>query len=313
MRHAIPFYKFRAGYFLFSAIGILILFAVTVFVNGGFRLGIDFQPGISMLVSVRDARIEEVRQALTGQAYSYSVQTSGGEGAGEFVVRAPIPGSKEDLLQDMEDKAVSALKARFGEEAVAVLSVDYIGPSLSADLVVQTLTLVFVVLVLMMVYITIRFRFGYAMGAVIALVHDVLFTLGFIGAVGLELSTSVVAALLTLMGYSINDTIVIFDRIRENIRLKRDLSFDRILDESVTQSLSRTFVTSLTTLLVVVVLAVVTEGDVRSFSLSLVFGILVGTYSSITIASPLLPLFRSVRRDVAKVQEAVGTKATANA
>ncbi len=303
MKKPIEFYKNRVAYALISVLSILALLGVTFFLNGGFRLGIDFQPGISMAVSVQGSQVEQVRQSLNGLPYSYTVQTAGGQNTAEYVIRAPIPGNKEDLLQDMEEKAVSALKARFGAESVNVLAVDYIGPSLSADLVVQTITLVLVVLLLMIIYITFRFRFGYAMGAVIALVHDVLFTLAFIGAMGIELSTAVVAALLTLIGYSINDTIVVYDRIRENIRLNREQTLPFILDQSITQSLSRTFVTSLTTLLVVVVLAIVTEGDVRNFSLSLAFGITVGTFSSITIASPVLPLFKSVKRDVAREQE----------
>lgn len=303
MKKPIEFYKYRVPLMLISLVSITALFAVTFFINGGFRLGIDFQPGISMAVSIEGGQIEEVRRSLAGLPYSYTVQTSGDRNTSEYVIRAPIPGNKEGMLQDMEDKAVSAIRARFGADAVKVLSVDYIGPSLSADLVVQTITLIVVVLLLMALYITLRFRFGYAMGAVIALVHDVLFTLAFIGAAGIELSTAVVAALLTLIGYSINDTIVVYDRIRENIRLIKEQKLPFIINQSITQSLSRTFVTSLTTLLVVVVLAIVTEGDVRNFSLSLAFGITVGTFSSITIASPVLPLFKSVRRDVIKEQE----------
>ena len=303
MKKAIPFFKYRYGYYIFSLVGIGILLGIAFFLNNGFKLGIDFQPGISMVVTVKNAPIDQVRATLAELPYRYTVQTSGGRDSQDFVIRAPIPGSKEDLLQDMEDKAIQGLKTKFGEDNVNVLSVDYIGPSLSADLVVQTLTLILVVLLLMAIYITIRFRFGYAMGALLALIHDVLFTLGFIGAAGIELSTSVVAAILTLIGYSINDTIVVFDRIRENIRLKKDLKFSQILDESITQSLSRTIVTSLTTLLVVVVLAVVTDGDVRNFSLTLLFGIIVGTYSSITIASQILPAFKTVRRDVVSEQQ----------
>lgn len=303
MKKPIEFFKYRVAYVLFSVLSILGLLGFTFFLNGGFRLGIDFQPGISMAVSVQGSQVEQVRQSLSGLPYSYTVQTAGGQNNAEYVIRAPIPGNKEDLLQDMEDKAVSTLKSRFGAESVGVLAVDYIGPSLSADLVVQTITLVLVVLLLMIVYITFRFRFGYAMGAVIALVHDVLFTLGFIGAMQIELSTAVVASLLTLIGYSINDTIVVYDRIRENIRLNKEQTLPFIINQSITQSLSRTFVTSLTTLLVVVVLALVTDGDIRNFSLSLAFGILVGTFSSITIASPVLPMFKSVKRDVAREQE----------
>lgn len=301
MKAPIPFYKFRLAYAFFSATAALGLLGWVFFGRGGFNLGIDFQPGISMVVAVADSQAEEIRQALSGLPYSYSVQTSGT--AGEYFLRAPIPGSKEDLLEDMQNQAIQALTERFGPERVQLLSVDYIGPSLSADLVLQTILLTLVVLALMGLYITLRFRLGYALSAVICLVHDVVFTLAVIGALGVELSTAVVAAILTLIGYSINDTIVVFDRIRENVRLHKDLKLAKIIDLSVTQSLGRTLVTSLTTLLVVTVLVAVTDGDVRSFSFTLLVGIIVGTYSSIGIASPLLPLFKSVRRDVAMEQE----------
>lgn len=302
MKKSIPFYKQR---FIFLALSLLAAAGMYTwtYIQGGFKLGIDFQPGISIVTEVIGGEQTTVAEALAGGDYSFGVQSSGGEERDEFVLRAPIPNSQEDQLDEMRLAAETALKAKFGDDKVTTLAVDYIGPSLSADLVVQTVTLIMVVLLLMGVYITFRFRLGYALSAVLCLVHDVVLTIGFIGAMQIELSTAVVAALLTLIGYSINDTIVVFDRIRENIKLRREDTFPSIIDASITETISRTLVTSLTTLLVVAVLAYVTDGDVKSFSLALLFGIAVGTYSSVAIASPLLPGFKSVRRDVQKEQE----------
>lgn len=302
MKKSIPFYKQRFLYLALSLLAAAGLYAWT-YMQGGFKLGIDFQPGISIVAEVVGGDQTSVTEALTGGDYSFGVQSSGGEERDDFVLRAAIPNSQEDLLEEMQLAAETALKAKFGNDKVTILAVDYIGPSLSADLVVQTITLILVVLLLMGIYITFRFRLGYAFSAVICLIHDVALTIGFIGALQIELSTAVVAAVLTLIGYSINDTIVVFDRIRENIKLRREDTLPSIIDASITETISRTLVTSLTTLLVVGVLAYVTDGDVKSFALTLLFGIGIGTYSSIAIASPLLPGFKSVRRDVQKEQE----------
>jgi preprotein translocase subunit SecF len=139
-----------------------------------------------------------------------------------------------------------------------------------------------------MVYIWFRFRLGFAVSAITALAHDVLIMLGFIGTLGLEVSTTTIAAVLTIIGYSLNDTIVVFDRIRENQGFLKGDRFDNIVNTSITQSLSRTIITSLTTLMAVAALYVFGTGAIKDFALNLIVGILVGTYSSIFIASPVL-------------------------
>ena len=141
---------------------------------------------------------------------------------------------------------------------------------------------------LILLYIWVRFKLNYAVSAIVAVFHDVLFLLGFIGAFQLEFSTATIAAVLTIIGYSLNDTIVIFDRIRENTRIVKDTSFRELINISVTQSMSRTLITSFTTLIAVVAILIFASGTIQTFALSLVVGILVGTYSSIFVASPVL-------------------------
>jgi len=300
MKNPMPFMKFRSGYILLSLLAIASLYTLT-YLQGGFKLGTDFQPGINMLVGIQgDATSETVLSALAGAEYKFTVQTSGDAGSKEFVLRSAITNSKEDLLEEMQAAAETALKTKFGETSVTTISVEYIGPSLSSDLVFQTILLIGVVFVLILIYIWFRFKLGYAFSAIICLIHDVTLTIGFIGVTQMEFSTALVAALLTLIGYSLNDTIVVFDRIRENVGLRKDLNLKAIIDTSITQSLSRTTMTSFTTLLTIIVLAVVTQGDVKNFAIALLFGIVIGTYSSIAIASPLLPFFKSVRKGIEK-------------
>ncbi|RKX86317.1 MAG: protein translocase subunit SecF, partial [Spirochaetes bacterium] len=158
----------------------------------------------------------------------------------------------------------------------------------SSSLASQSITLTIVALALILLYIWFRFKLGFAVSAITALAHDVLIMLGFIGTFGLEVSTTTIAAVLTIIGYSLNDTIVVFDRIRENKVLLKGDRFDNIVNISITQSLSRTIITSLTTLLAVVALYVFGTGSIEDFALNLIVGIVVGTYSSIFIASPVL-------------------------
>lgn len=163
-----------------------------------------------------------------------------------------------------------------------------ISPGYSKSLRLQAVLLVFFVIFIMLLYITFRFKFKYGVGAVFALVHDVLVIMGFIAVTGLEFNYTIVAAVLFIIGYSLNDTIVIFDRIRENNGILKDYSTKRIINISVSQSLSRTIITSLTTLLAVIALYIWGGKKIQDFALSLIVGIISGTYSSIFIASPVV-------------------------
>ena len=229
--------------------------------------------------------IDQVRTALDSLG-SPQIQVVGQEYEQEFLVRFEDPeGQNKDYLETQVEKL---LEAEFGANQVVIKQSDYVGPRFSRNLGQQSVLLTVLALGLILVYIWFRFRLAYAVSAITALAHDVLIMLGFIGTFQLEVSTSTVAAVLTIIGYSLNDTIVVFDRVRENTALMRDTKFTDVVNQSITQSLSRTLITSLTTMLAVMALYVFGSGPIKMFALNLMVGIIVGTYSSIFIASPVL-------------------------
>lgn len=232
-----------------------------------------------------DVSIDEVRNALSSLG-NVKVQTVGATSSAVFQVRL---GTEEgDTQASMEAKVSGLLGDAFGNDSVVVLQNDFVGPKFSSSLISSSVIAVLVAMVLILAYVWIRFRFAYAVSSLIALLHDVLLMLGFIALFQLEVSSTTIAAILTIIGYSLNNTIVIFDRIRENVGLNKDASMSTLIDSSVGQSLSRTLISSLTTVLAVLPLCLFSSGDIRLFSLNLIFGIVIGTYSSNFIAPALL-------------------------
>ena len=168
------------------------------------------------------------------------------------------------------------------------VNVDQVGPSVGKDLKWAALWAVLWSIMILLLYISWRFEFRFAIGAIAALNHDILITLGVFSVFGKEINLPTVAAFLTIIGYSLNDTIVVFDRIRENTNLLKGVSYADIINKSINQSLSRTVVTSLTTLLVVLTIFALTFGEINTFAFALIVGVMVGTYSSIFVASPIV-------------------------
>lgn len=229
--------------------------------------------------------IDEVRNALSALG-NVQVQIVGDDHLQEFQIRVETDteGSKDAL----EAEILSMLESSFGVDETVVKQSDYVGPKFSNLLTTRSILMVVIALALILIYIWIRFHFASAISAIIALAHDVVIMLGFIAVLRLEVTTTTIAAVLTIIGYSLNDTIVVFDRIRENRNLMKGKTLERIIDVSITQSLSRTLITSLTTLLAVLPLYLFAKGSIQLFALNLIVGIVVGTYSSIFIASPIL-------------------------
>ncbi|MFP4114584.1 MAG: protein translocase subunit SecF [Spirochaetota bacterium] len=300
----IQFTKIR---FLMVALSVLVIgggLAGTL-LQGGFNLGVDFQAGLSLRVGIDspDATIEGVREALAG-IEGTQVQTVGGDATSQYVIRVRDAGEIESFSAVMSGRILNALGAEFGSGLITELENTYVGPRFSEDLTRNTILLTSLALALILVYIWFRFQFGYALASIAALVHDVAFMLVIVGAFQIEVSTATIAAILTIIGYSLNDTIVIFDRIRENERLMRESGFETIINASITQSLSRTLITSITTLLAVTAIYIFATGTVQLFALNLMIGVIVGTYSSIFIASPTLLGFRRATRKRRTKQEA---------
>ncbi len=290
MKRVIPFTRIRVIMAIVS-IAVILGGAAGVVLQGGFNLGIDFEAGlrqrIQILPDVAEADTASVRGALSDLG-DVQVQEIGAPEDQEFTVRIQDDGSIDQFSQVMSERVDSQLEEAFGEGAVETLGTDYVGPRFSQDLTRQTVLLTSLALGLILIYIWFRFRLAYAIAAIVTLLHDVAIMLGFIGTFQIEVATATIAAVLTIIGYSLNDTIVIFDRIRENETLLRDSKFGVIVNTSITQSLSRTLITSVTTLLAVLAIFVFATGAIKDFALNLMVGVVVGTYSSIFVASPFL-------------------------
>jgi preprotein translocase subunit SecF len=242
--------------------------------------------------------IDQMRSVLSSMDVA-QVQVVGEPYLQEFQIRAAA--QEENAKDALETEVKSLLSGEYGANNVIVKGSDYVGPKFSAALSASAILLVVVALVLIMLYIWFRFKFAYAVSALTALLHDILIMLGFIAAARLEVSTTTIAAVLTIIGYSLNDTIVVFDRIRENTQTMTGSSTERIINKSITQSLSRTLMTSFTTLLAVIPLYIFATGGIKLFALNLIVGIVVGTYSSIFVASPVL-LFMLRRQRIKKAE-----------
>lgn len=272
------------------SVALIIVFWGGTFLRGGFHFGIDFQSGLNQRIQITassDIGESNVKEALSG-IKSLQVQAIGDVANKEFMVRVGVDESVENFQSVVKEDIFNKLEEAFGSDSVDIRSSDYVGPSFSGALTSQTIFLTFFALLLILAYIWIRFKLNYALSAIAAIFHDVLFLLGFIGVMQLEFSTATIAAVLTIIGYSLNDTIVIFDRIRENVKVIKGKSFEEIINISVSQSLRRTIITSVTTLIAVTSIFILATGSIQTFALNLIVGIVIGTYSSVFIASSIL-------------------------
>ena len=280
---------------------ILLLASIALLVFKGFNLGIDFESGVSISVKIddSDALIEDVRQSLS-QIEGVRVQNIGSSDDGRYQIRVKL--SDNQTQREMENLINTLLGRRFS--SFSVLESSFIGAKFSSSLVTGSLKAVAIALALILVYVWIRFKVAYAIGSILALIHDVLLMLGFISLIGFEISSTTIAAILTIIGYSLNNTIVIFDRVRESIRGNHNQELSSVMDYGVNSSLSRTTFSSVTTLLAVIPLAILSSGDVRSFAICMIFGVVVGTYSSNFLATNVLyTLGKTDALDILKQEE----------
>ncbi len=273
--------------FGFGFSGILILVGiVSMIMHGGLRYNIDFTGGtLVQLKFEKNVKIEDIRQALTAEGYGDSEIKHFG-GLNEIVIRAGIEQSTDELTNRFEPIISKALPDNpFIEQRL-----EKVGPKIGKELIVDFLSAIFWAIILILFYVMWRFEFKFALGAILALLHDVFITLGIFSLLDIEISAPIIAAVLTIVGYSLNDTIVVFDRIRENLKVKqKDTSgFIGVVNKSLNETLSRTIITSLTTLFVVTILFFFGGEVLRSFAFALIVGIVIGTYSSVFVASPFV-------------------------
>ena len=277
---------------------VLILAGIgSMITKGGPKLSIDFIGGTLVAVNYTEAMdINVVRSSLSsvvidGQSFDFSqaeIKHFGDES--NVAVRLPtMENEPEKFSRNFVNKMADAFPESVPENRTEfILSIEKVGPKIGAELSGDAVMAIFSALALILLYISVRFEWKYAVGAIAALTHDVLVTLGIFSLLDYEVSLAVIAAFLTIVGYSLNDTIVIFDRVRENIKTMKKVALDEIINKSINQSLSRTIVTSLTTFFVVLVLFLAGGEVIHTFAFAMIIGVLVGTYSSIFVASPIV-------------------------
>ena len=265
--------------------------------NGGPKLSIDFKGGTFVAVEyTENIMVEDVRSKMGelnigGQKFDFSKEEVKYFGSNSAVsVRVPhIENSPSNFAQKIAVHLFESFPDKRPETMTEfVLSKGIISPKIGSELSGKAVMAIFSALALILLYISIRFEFKFALGAIAALTHDVLITLGIFSLLSYEISLPIIAAFLTIVGYSLNDTIVIFDRIRENLKSSKRDSYTSVVNRSINESLSRTIITSLTTFVVVMILWLFGGEVIHNFAFAMIVGVIVGTYSSIYIASPLV-------------------------
>jgi preprotein translocase subunit SecF len=271
---------------------LIVLGLVSLFVRG-LNYGIDFSGGAKMQVEFSQTiTAEELRAKFTEKNLrNPEIKSSGNN---EYMITLNP--------ENLDDAEIILAEALEGTD-YNLLQMDKIGPKIGRELRANSLKAVGIALLLVLIYITVRFEFRFAVGAVVALANDVLITLGLFSIFQWEISMPVLAAFLTIVGYSLNDTIVIFDRIREDLKVHKGKPITDIINYSINESLSRTVITSVTTFLVVVILALFGGQVLFGFSIAMVIGVIVGTYSSMFIAAPILVVWGHRFKEKEKPEE----------
>jgi preprotein translocase subunit SecF len=269
---------------------LVIIAGLALILSRGLPLGIDFSGGtIVVLRFQQPVGEDQLRTAIDSVPGEKSIQQFGEAGNNEWLVRMPMPegAAEETSLLDAGAKAVqdAVTKANLGQ--FEVISQEIVGPVIGRDLQLRGIYATLASIVGITIYIGLRFRFAFAIGAVAATLHDVLVTIAFLVFFGYDLSLNIVAALLTIVGYSVNDTIVIFDRVRENLRNKRREPLETVVNTSVNQTLSRTVITAGTTFLAVLSLYLFGGEVLEGFAFTMLVGIVSGTYSTVFIAAAI--------------------------
>ncbi len=279
---------------------VILLAAVIVYITaGGFVLGVDFAGGSEMVIDIKTTidkdAVSDLFEEATGKK-PVAVQES-------LIDPTVVTIKSETLAEDEVEKAWTSFKEKYSLEDSDRLSVNNVSPTIGKELAKGAIVASIVAVILMLIYISIRFELLSGVAAIIALIHNVLMLLSAYVILRMPLDTTFIAAILTVIGYSINDTIVIFDRIRENVKYSKREPFADISNKSIAQSLTRTLNTSVTTLITIVLLFILGVDSIRNFALALIIGIVCGTYSSIFIATPIWVMLRGDDKNTSKAKK----------
>ena len=289
--------KFSNYYKKFNFLSfILILSSIVLLFIKGLNFGVDFKGGtlIELRVDKLNVKISDIRYSLLKMELGdVTVKKFGKEG--DYLIKIESSNNKPDFIESINNKLNSDLNSN-----VNFRRVENVGPKVSSELLKAGLLAISLSLAAMLFYIWIRFEWQFSLGAIIALIHDVIITLGIFSFLSYEINLSIVAAVLTIVGYSMNDTVVIFDRIRENLKKYSQLKIAEISNLSTNETLSRTLITSITTLLALFSIFIFGGAILKGFSFAMIAGVIVGTYSSIFVAAPILNYTKVSQKSVVK-------------
>jgi preprotein translocase subunit SecF len=295
----VDFFRFVRFWVIASTVGVLL--SVALLPTRGLNYGVDFRGGSLILAEIPEPHdIAEYRSLLEGLKVGDVAVTeaSGGSGDGQVILmRLGIAGDDPDTQAAVVAGVQDALKAAY--PGISFLQVDSVGAKVSGELVRSGVLAVVLALGAIMVYVWLRFEWQFAVGAVVALFHDSMLTLGVFSLLQLEFDLTIVAALLTIIGYSINDTVVVFDRLRENLRKYKKMPLRDLLNMALNETLSRTLMTAGTTLIALLALLFLGGPVTWGFAFAVIFGVVAGTYSSIYVATAIV-LWLGVKRDWSK-------------
>ncbi len=291
--------------------GLMMVVAFGSFMVRGLNYGIDFRGGTTIRTeSAQPVDIATYRDAIAALGLGDVVITevfdpTFGPEKNVAMIRIQAQEGEEAVTSQMTKDVEAALKGVAPD--IKFVSVESVGPKVSGELVQTAVISVVLAIGAVLVYIWLRFEWQFALGAVVALVHDVLLTIGIFSELGIRFDLAIIAALLTIVGYSLNDTVVVFDRVRENLRKYKKKTLAEVLNLSINETMSRTVMTSVTTLLALIALFVLGGDVIRGFVFAMIWGVIVGTYSSVFVASSIL-LYLGVKRDWSKPSGTTGNQ-----
>jgi len=290
----IQFNKYYNFFNLFS--GILIAISLCLLIFKGLNFGVDFKGGtlIELRATDQQINISSLRSSFSNMNLGdVAIKKFGNES--DFLIKFEKKGNTKNMIQDIKKNLNKTLGLTYEFRRV-----ENVGPKVSTELLKSGLIAIGVALGAMLFYIWVRFEWQFSIGAIIALFHDVILTMGIFSLFSLEVNLSIVAAILTIVGYSMNDTVVIFDRVRENLKKYMDIKIFELTNISINETLSRTIITSATTLLALLSIFIFGGEILKGFSLAMILGVIFGTYSSIYIANPILVYLRVSYKTVVK-------------
>ena len=290
----INFNKFYKSFSIVSSL--LVAISIILLSFKGLNFGIDFKGGTLIELRTQDnqTNVETLRGVFSKMNLGdVNIKKFGQDS--DYLIKIEKKDTSSNIIELIKEDLTNSIGENF-----TFRRVENVGPKVSSELLKSGITAILLSLAAMLFYIWIRFEWQFSLGAIIALFHDVLITLGLFSLLNLEINLSIVAAVLTIVGYSMNDTVVIFDRVRENLRKYSDIKIFDLTNKSINETLSRTLITSITTLLALVSIYLFGGEILKGFSLAMIFGVIFGTYSSIYIANPILVKLRVSQKTIIK-------------